>query len=341
MKNIIIIIDSGTTNSRIRLLDEKEVSIITSIKLEVGVRNTAIDGHNEKLKQELAQGIQRLLKQQSISSHDISYIVAAGMITSNLGIHEVPHITAPARLDDFIKEVQVVKTEEFLNIPCLYIPGMKNVVADSLEENLSVINQYDVMRGEEVEAYGLLKQLSPKGKGLMILPGSHTKYVLIGENKELLSCRSTLGGEMLKAVRDETILSDSLNSTLVEEVVPEYLIKGFLAAQKTGVTRSLYHIRLLQLFSELNANERANYYAGAILYYDVEALEQMMENEQVNWIMIGGSEPLKSLFYHLLTYVYESTEILMAEEEKSEMASVYGAAEIGQLYHSINEELSE
>ncbi|WP_347549075.1 2-dehydro-3-deoxygalactonokinase [Pseudalkalibacillus hwajinpoensis] len=337
---MIILIDSGTTNSRIRLVEEHEVTIIASVKIEVGVRNTAIDGHNEKLKQELAQGVQRLLEEQSLSARDISYIVAAGMITSNLGLHEVPHITAPARLEDFIKGVQVLKTEEFLNIPCLYIPGMKNAVADSLEEDLSVINQYDVMRGEEVETYGLLKQISTKGKGLMVLPGSHTKYVLIGEKEELLSCRSTLGGEMLKAVRDQTIISDSLSKTLVEEVVPEYLIKGFLAAQKTGVTRCLYHIRLLQLFSELNANERANYYAGAILYYDVEALEQMVEIEQVEWIMIGGSEPLRSLFYHLLTYVYDTTEILTAAEEQAEMASVYGAAEIGRMYQSIKEERS-
>ncbi|MFC7062422.1 2-dehydro-3-deoxygalactonokinase [Halobacillus seohaensis] len=329
---MIILIDSGTTNSRIRLVEESSVTIVDVLKLEVGVRNTAIHGHNEKLKQDLAEGIQKLLDQHSLTEHDIKYIVAAGMITSNLGLYEVPHIESPARFEDFTNAVQVVETEEFLNIPCLYVPGMKNYVTDSLEEELSVINQYDVMRGEEVETYGLLKQVKTKGKGLMVLPGSHTKYVLVGENQELLSCRSTLGGEMLRAVRDQTIISDALNEKLVEEVVPEYLVQGYSAARKVGVTRSMYHIRLLQLFSKLNENERANYYAGAILHYDMEALEQMLEAEQVEWIMIGGSEPLRSLFYHLLIYVNESANIMMATDEQVEMATVYGTLEVGQSY---------
>ena len=331
-EKLIILIDSGTTNSRIRLVREEDKKVVDVVKLQVGVRNTAIDGHNNQLKQQVAEGVQQLLAQNSLTRREVKYIVAAGMITSNLGLHEVPHIKSPATLEDFIEGVQVVEAEEFLDIPCLYVPGMKNAVTDSLEEELSVINQYDVMRGEEVEAYGLLKQIPTEGKGLMVLPGSHTKYVLVGENQELLSCRSTLGGEMLKAVRDQTIISDSLNEKLVEEVVPIYLIKGYQAARKVGVTRALYHIRLLQLFSELNENERANYYAGVILYYDMEALEQMLEEEEVSWMMIGGSEPLRSLFYHLLTYINDSASTVLADEEQVEMATVYGTLEVGQSY---------
>ncbi|MFG6147514.1 2-dehydro-3-deoxygalactonokinase [Halobacillus sp. B23F22_1] len=328
---MIILIDSGTTNSRIRLVQEKDKQIVDVIKLKVGVRNTAIDGSNNKLKQDLAKGIQQLLNQHSLTKRDIKYIVAAGMITSNLGLHEVPHIPSPARIEDFIGGVQVVEAEEFLNIPCLYVPGMKNNVSASLDD-ISVINQYDVMRGEEVETIGLLTQAKPQGKGLMVLPGSHTKFVLVGEQQELLSCRSTLGGEMLQAVRDQTIISDSLHENLVEEVNPDYLIKGYLAARKVGVTRSLYHIRLLQLFSELTADERANYYAGAILYYDMEALQQMLEEEQVEWIMIGGSNPLRKIFYHLLNYVNEPAHLITADDEQVEMAAVYGTLEVGQSY---------
>ncbi|SEH41890.1 2-dehydro-3-deoxygalactonokinase [Halobacillus karajensis] len=331
-EKLIILIDSGTTNSRIRLVHEEEKEIVEVIKLPVGVRNTAIDGHNNQLKQELSKGVKQVLAEHSLTQREVKYIVASGMITSNLGLHEVPHIESPASLEDFIGAVQVVKAEEFLNIPCLYVPGMKNAVTDSLEEELSVINQYDVMRGEEVEAYGLLKQINTEGKGLMILPGSHTKYVLVGQNRELLRCRSTLGGEVLKAVRDQTIISDSLNEKLVEEVIPEYVMKGYQAARKVGVTRSLYHIRLLHLFSKLDENERANYYAGVILSYDMEALEQMLEEEEVSWIMVGGSDPLRSLFYHLLTHVSDSASIVLADDEQVERATVYGTLEVGQSY---------
>ncbi|GGF29932.1 hypothetical protein GCM10010954_31320 [Halobacillus andaensis] len=335
---MIIVIDSGTTNSRIRLVEQNSVDIIDALKLEVGVRNTAIDGHNGQLKQDLANGIKNILERNKLTKDDINYIVASGMITSNLGLFEVPHIESPAQFEKFTEAIQMVEAEEFLNIPCFYIPGMKNKVGDSLEKELSVINQYDVMRGEEVETYGLLNQLNPDGKGVMVLPGSHTKYVFIGENRELLNCRSTLGGEMLKAIRDQTIISDSLDEKLVEKIEPHYLFKGYDAARKVGATRSLYHVRLLQLFSELNDNERANYYAGAILSNDIQALEQMLEDEEVDWMIIGGSEPLRSLFCHLLSHVKESANMIAATDEQVELATVFGATAMAEAYYSTNKE---
>ncbi|WP_173915471.1 2-dehydro-3-deoxygalactonokinase [Halobacillus sp. Marseille-Q1614] len=331
---MIILIDSGTTNSRIRLVEEKQVNVIDVIKLEAGVRNSAIEGSNEKLKNEVSKGLKELLDKHSLSPEDIQYIVAAGMITSNLGLYEVPHIEAPARLEGFLGSVEQVNAEEFFQIPCLYVPGMKNKVSGLLKEDLTVINQFDIMRGEEVETFGLLQQVNPIGKGLMLLPGSHTKFVLVDENGELLSCCSTLGGEMLKAVRDQTIISDSLSSKLVDKVLPEYLIKGYEAAIQEGMTRSLFHIRLLQLFSELSENERANYYAGIILSSDMEALDEMLEKEEVEWIIVGGSNPLRSVFLKLLSYLNLKAEIIEASEEQVEMASVYGAAKIGKAYFS-------
>ncbi|WP_082233214.1 2-dehydro-3-deoxygalactonokinase [Halobacillus massiliensis] len=331
---MIILIDSGTTNSRIRLVEETELNVSDSIKVEAGVRNTAIEGNNKKLKNEIAAGIKQLLQKHSLSPDDIKYIVASGMITSNLGLYEVPHIEAPAQLDHFLKSAKLIKSKDFFNIPCLYVPGMKNKTSGSLSKDLSSVNELDVMRGEEIETFGLLQQISPKGNGIMVLPGSHTKFVRVGKNENLLSCRTTLGGEMLKAVRDQTIISDSLTPKLVETVLSEYLMKGFNAALQEGVTRSLFHIRLLHLFSELSENERANYYAGVILSSDIEALDTIVESEKVDWILIGGSDPLRSLFLNLITYRDYHTEIIEASEEQVEMAAVYGAAKIGKAYYS-------
>lgn len=331
----IILIDSGTTNSRIRLVDEEQDQVRDTLKLEVGVRYTAIDGNNNRLKQELASGLQALLERNELSPEQIKYIVAAGMITSNLGIYEVPHVTAPARLIDFVQNSKIVKSEDFFQIPCMFVPGMKNDADNMLEDDITAINNYDVMRGEEVETYGLLKQLAPKGKGLMVLPGSHTKFVLVDKNQTLLSCLSTLGGEMLKAVRDQTIISDSLGEKLIETVLPEKLIEGYRAAQKVGVTRSFYHIRLLHLFSTLTVNERANYYAGTVLYYDIDALMQSLEKEtELAWIIVGGSDPLRTAFFHLLKHVNEDWKIIEASDDQVELATVYGAGAVGMDYYA-------
>lgn len=330
----IILIDSGTTNSRIRLVDEEEVKVTSVIKLEVGVRNTAIDKNNSKLKRELTQGIQELLKKNDLLPEQISYIAASGMITSNLGIHEVPHVTAPARLKDFIQHAELVKDKSFSNIPCIYIPGMKNnppaVGGNPLHAE---IDGYDVMRGEEVEAYGLLNQLSPSGKGIIVLPGSHTKFILADQDRSLLSCLSTLTGEMLKSISSQTILSSSLHERLIEEVDSASLIEGYQAAQQAGIARSFYHIRLLDLFDKADANQRANYFAGTVLYYDIQALTTMMEKERdLKWIMVGGTNPLRSAFVDILKHAMEDYPIIEADDEQVELAAVHGSYEIGRAY---------
>lgn len=325
----VILIDSGTTNSRIRLIDGEQNKIIDIEKVRVGVRNTAIEGHNGSLKQHLKEGMQRLLENNKLLPTDIDYIVASGMITSNLGIYEVPHVSSPASLTDFGNHSQVIRLEEFFNIPCIFVPGMSNRLNNDPENALEMINEFDVMRGEEVETFGLLKQLNVKGKGIMVLPGSHTKYVLVDENQSLSSCLSTLGGETLLALQRETILSGSLEQNLIENIDPEMLERGYEAAKQYGLTRSFYHIRLLQLFSNLDANQRANYFVGSVIYDDIQTLLRSVDDfEEMKWIVVGGTDPLRKVFTHLLRRLNKNWEIIEANDHQVEYSLVFGAQAI-------------
>jgi len=327
-----ILIDSGTTNSRIRLIDNKRNTIRDTEKVRIGVRDTAIEGNNKSLKKHIKNGISQLLERNKLAPTEIEYIVASGMITSNLGIYEVPHVYGPASLDDFITHSKVEKLDDFFNIPCIFIPGMKNRVDESVNI-IDSINQFDVMRGEEVEAFGLLKQLDVKGKGVIVLPGSHTKYVLVDENQTLTSCLSTLGGETLLALQKETILSDSLDQQLITVIDKEMLEKGYEATKKYGLTRSFYHVRLLQLFSELSANQRANYFVGSVIYEDIQTLlKSIADIEEMEWMIVGGSEPLKKVFTHLFHYLKKDIRIIEADKLQVENSLIYGAQEIAKKY---------
>jgi 2-dehydro-3-deoxygalactonokinase len=326
----VILIDSGTTNSRLRLYNQTTNKVLDSEKIRIGVRDTAISGSNHNLKAQLKKGIERLLTRNQLSPSDIKYIAASGMITSNLGIYEVPHVSSPAGISDFAKYSKLVKLEEFLNIPCVFIPGMKNTVnLTGTEDLIPHINDFDVMRGEEVESFGLLKQFTVEGKGMIVLPGSHTKFVAVGENNNLLYCLSTLGGEILQAIQKETILSDSLNSGLIGSIDEKMLESGYEAAKQHGLTRSFYHIRLLDLFSKLDENQRANYFVGAVIYNDLQALSLSMEEiDEIDWVIVGGSNPLRKVFTHLLRYMNPKWTIIEACDQQVEYSLVYGATEI-------------
>lgn len=320
----LILIDSGTTNSRIRLVDESSHEIIDALKLQVGVRITAIEGNNSRLKQAIQSGIQEILTRNGMTSKEVRNIVASGMITSNLGLYEVPHVPGPASLEDFAQHSKRMVVEEFLNIPCILVPGMKNNT-DHLEGTIANLNQFDVMRGEEVETFGLLEQISVKGKGIMVLPGSHTKYVEVQDGNILTSCLSTLAGELLQAVKKETILSSSLDMQLIESIDADMLLEGYRSAAQVGFTRSLYQVRLIQLFSESDSNKRANFLVGAVLYNDIQSLIHSIDLQDVNWMIIGGSSPLRKAFVHLLQYTNKDWKVIEATDKQVEDSLVYGA----------------
>ncbi len=333
----VILIDSGTTNSRLRLVDSTTYTVIDSEKIRVGVRDSAISGSNQNLKVQLKEGIEKLLMKTKCLPADIYVIVASGMITSNLGIYEIPHIPSPAGVRQFESHSVVCKLEEFLSIPCLFIPGMKNEANEVDEDDLVFsINKFDVMRGEEVESFGLLKQFPHEGKGLIVLPGSHTKFVFVGENKELLYCLSTLGGETLQALQKETILSNSLDSNLIEAIDQKMLTFGFEAAKQYGLTRSFYHIRLLDLFTKCNSNQRANYLTGSVIFNDFQALSGIDLNE-IKWVIVGGISPLRKAFTHLLTYINQGWKIIEVNDKQVENSVMVGAMEILLNYGSLEE----
>lgn len=326
----VLLIDSGTTNSRIRLFNKNENKVIDIEKIRIGVRNTAIEGHNGNLINQLKAGIQRILENNQLVPSDINYIIASGMITSNLGVYEIPHITCPASLEDFVNHSKVSHLKEFFNIPCVFVPGMKNKVSTEVGNAFDSINQFDIMRGEEVETFGLLKQIDVQGKGIMLLPGSHTKFVVVDENKTLTSCLSTLCGEILLAMQKETILSDALSQDLINCIDEKMLEQGFTASKQFGLTRSFYHIRLLQLFSSLDANQRANYFVGSVIYEDIQALLKSIDRfEKMEWIIVGGTNPLRKVFTHLLKCLDYDWKIIEATNEQVEYSLVYGAQEIG------------
>jgi len=315
----IMTIDAGTTNSRIYLINPESNELLDVVKLNVGVKNTAITGSTDTLKKELSSGIKEILERNKATAEDVSFMAAAGMITSNLGLVEVPHLPSPCTLDDFSTASVVKSLPEFFNIPCIFIPGMKN------GPHLSS----DIMRGEEVETFGLIEQLELKGKGILILPGSHTKYVVVEDNV-LQSCLSTISGEMLYAIQKDTILSSSLSKDLVKTTDYEALMEGFHASRNSGLVRALYQVRLLQLFAKMDENQRANFFVGAVLGSDLQAMGTLFEEIEPDWIVVGGSNPLREAFVYLLHYL-QYPNVIEASDEQVKMSTIIGAAAIGKM----------
>ena len=92
MDTYTITIDGGTTNTRCILWNSSRQRIDEQ-KREVGVRNTAIDGNNSKLKNAVKECLEQLLEDHSLTYDNINHIIASGMITS------APHSSCRFRTD--------------------------------------------------------------------------------------------------------------------------------------------------------------------------------------------------------------------------------------------------
>lgn len=315
-----IIIDTGTTNTRIRLVNEKEV--LASYKDKIGVKDTAIKGSLDSLKASIKDGIIQCLQISKKQLDDIDSIIAYGMITSNLGLLEINHLISPIDIEGLSKGIEIKEFGDIVNKPIYFIPGIKNKVdKDSLD-----LDEIDMMRGEEVETIGILELDRELKDIIYISPGSHTKFVFVN-NRQIVKCSTTLTGEILSALSKETILADSLPQELITSIDREYIEKGLNAAKDKGFTKSCFLVRIMDQFTQANANQLANFIGGVAVYYDIISIEKYLEKDNSK-IVIGGNSILKDLYNSSLMLMgYKEENIKILEEDAIEKSSIYGAIE--------------
>lgn len=330
-----ITVDVGTTNSRIRVIEGfRELS---TAKSRVGIKDVAITGSKSILEENLINIINEGLEKANKTLADVEYVVASGMITSNLGLVEIPHRTGPVSLKDLSENVKCEFFSWLGNIPFYFIPGIKNNVPNP---SMDYLNEIDVMRGEEVEAFGILELCKVRGPAIMVLPGSHTKFVFINEKNEIEKCSTTMLGEFLFALSTSTILSNSISKDLIEDLDKDSIIKGIDFEKTNGVTKAAFAVRLMDISLNTTPNQRANFLAGALISNDISPAITRDIEEKYHNIYIGGSSPLKDIFKIVIDYkgIANSNTTLLPDDITNSVASV-GALLIAEQHRELSENI--
>ena len=89
------VIDTGTTNTRIYIVKDTG-EIVAKAYRKVGVRDTAISGSKKALVDGIVACFHDALANGGLREDDINLIFVSGMLTSELGLIDLPHICAPA-----------------------------------------------------------------------------------------------------------------------------------------------------------------------------------------------------------------------------------------------------
>lgn len=317
-----VTVDGGTTNTRITLINGGRV--IDRLKKAVGAKDS-VDG--APLRKALRDGIQELLTNNHISENDISAVALSGMIGSESGLRDIPHIFAPAGKDELRRAVVRADMPEITGIPMYFIPGVRTFQNDtfaditgSAEICRRAIN-CDIMRGEETELIGIEEAL-PKiigGSCAVILPGSHMKLIHTDRNGRITDFRTSVSGELIRAIAENTILSHSIGNVFPAKADEEWLTEGCNFAMQHGQGNALFKIRVMANFAEVSPEKLYSFLMGAILSDDVKAASAF-EN-----IVIGGSDPFRSAFACLLK---GKSNVTALDDRLAEECSAIGAEAI-------------
>jgi len=185
-------------------------------------------------------------------------VLAAGMIGSRQGWIEVPYAACPAGVEDLAGALARHGTAAGRTIH--FVPGASFVGEDGVP---------DVMRGEETEIAGALGERP--GPALLVLPGTHSKWVRAGDGR-ITGFATFMTGELFDVLRRHSILGRLMEG---HEHDPDAFRRGLACAgpDGSGLLKRLFSARTLGLFGELEPRATASYLSGLLIGTEIaEAL---------------------------------------------------------------------
>jgi 2-dehydro-3-deoxygalactonokinase len=255
-----VAIDWGTSSFRAWLIERDQVS--DYLQTDQGVKNFASGSHRAFLTEVLGnwQG-------------KYEAIIAIGMIGSSIGLYETDFSPLPIDIDEVSNSlVQVTNFE-----PALFIvPGVSKVG--------------DVMRGEESQSLS-----AGVVNGLVISPGTHSKWVEIKDGK-ITNFQTHLTGELFELLRNHSTLTKATQST--KKLCASQDFVAGLNADSSDLLHQFFSIRAnwIQGKSEDASRE---YLSGLLIGSEIKSA---MRSFHANEATLVASESLAEIYIFALAH---------------------------------------
>jgi 2-dehydro-3-deoxygalactonokinase len=248
------------------------------------VCSSDLDRLRALLKSVLAEAVRRGLARRP------SAILAAGMVTSDKGLVEVPHVEAPAGIADLARHLQVQNfmLAEGDSLPLFFVPGVRSGFG---VEGLAATFETDMMRGEETLCLGLLEQERLTPETLLLNLGSHWKLIWCDAQERIAGSRTRLTGEMIHALQAHTLLASSLPQQPPRIFHEDWVQLGYDQAARSGLSRALFCTRLLDLRDMGSGEQRLSFLYGSVIQGEMSYLAAL-RNERPIRLLLAGFAPL-------------------------------------------------
>lgn len=230
-------------------------------------------------------------------------VIACGMVGSRQGWVEAAYTPVPCAPDRFTT---------------IAAPGSRRV---TVVGGVKQANPADVMRGEETQIAGYLRQ-NPGFDGVLCLPGTHTKWVQISAG-EIISFRTAMTGEMYALLSEKSVLrhavGDGWDDSAFRVAVSDALSRPeSLAAQ-------LFTVRAASLLDGLSESAARARLSGLLIGAELASMRPYWLGQS---IAIIGAKRLTQIYADALTAQGAMPALACGEEmTRAGLAHLWGALE--------------
>lgn len=276
-KPALVAVDWGTSACRGYLMS-KSGEILRWQDSDTGILNIEAGGFSESLAVML----------QNLDCRDEGLpIVAAGMITSRQGWVETAYLDCPVTAKDLSNNLILhpdpdVGTVAFTNGVC----------------SKDAAGRHDVMRGEEVQIVGASGQF---GEGIYILPGTHSKWAEINNNR-LCGFATYMTGEVFSLLSSHSILGRLMTSQESDsDAFAEGVAYGYSQESGDGgLLHKIFSARTQGLFDKLRQSALSDYLSGILIGEEIAGGVAMYPNINDGNAVLIGRGSLVARYQHAL-----------------------------------------
>lgn len=276
-----LVIDWGTTRFRAYLMDG-DGHVLDRVESHDGIMSVKPGGFPAVLAIRCGSWLAR---------HPDMPVVMAGMVGSRNGWVEAPYRACPATVGDIASAMQPVDIGN---------GRIAHIIPGCTYRDES--HTPDVMRGEETLAFG-----AQCDDGLIILPGTHSKWVRMAQGV-IAEFATFMTGEIYAALLNHTILG----TLKLEPANTDGFSKGVAASNRGGgLTHQAFAARTAVLLGDMHGSEVGPFLSGLVIGSEIKsALERFSDRHAVTLVAEG---PIAE-FYQTACGAFQCHARVMAPE---------------------------
>lgn len=277
-----IAVDWGTSRMRLWALDSAG-AVHDSRASELGMAKLA--------REEFEPALLDLIAPWLAGVEKVIPVFACGMVGARQGWHEVPYEAVPCRPSIQFSRVETQSAQIDMRI-CW---GLKQ------------LQPADVMRGEETQIAGLLRQ-TPEYEGVVCLPGTHCKWARLQQG-EVTEFQSHMTGEIYDLLSKSSVLRFSIDDNDWSDEVFDAAVTEAMAEPST-ITGRLFGLRAQSLVADTSSVGAAARLSGYLIGLELASTRAYWQGAKVSII---GASALAQHYQRALGLAGVSAQMLNTE----------------------------